>query len=1114
MRRLLWLLLLLTPSAVLATTVRYDVPGSTRIRSGASYINTNYSTDTTIMWGAYTPVVTYVDTLVPTANGAYTAWTGDYTAVDEVTPSDVDYIYSSSVDQEESYKKTAYTRSGNPDSIVVYWRAQRSGGIASYVGVFADTTGDGTDNYDVTLTASQLLSTSWTTYTVKLGPISNAAADSLKIKFIYVAKTSTATARVSWLQLLAYQRDPGDIHRSIVSLPTALARSSPSPIQPDSVKLFMYLFDINDSLSLRLRMAAVKLQASSEVPIVYQDWVHFNHSATSWYKMGADSARGGDTTADRYADYTEVTVDSATKYNTYFEIKLDTAAVRRAWQGTVSQVLLYSPSEKDSTAMYAFSENAAGANKPYWELYYSDRPPEIGINSPPSGVAVKGYDTLHLISTFSRDATDPGSLDSVIWYAKPPGHTTWQAIANWWNQSSGWVVGGDSLSITTDLKWFTPNTEGVCSLRVQGYTATGNADTSWVGVMVVPSLYAEYPMAATYISSSSPNANYGGITALSASSTTRILAKATGIAAPPSVGGATLSGPRYAIKFRDNGGTFDYAVLRAMPTTKSWDAGDNEGTTADAGEVTWNAATYGTENWATAGGDVDSSKIDTLYFGGSSSTSDTAVCVIKNALVGDSLVVEIQFLSGTGSGIQCADSLILIQAWDYTAYSDMAGTSGWVRTGVVDYVPTLTNTDLGLNLPGAPRAGMFVITSNTSAGQWSHSEVGVKDADMCITFFARSGAGANQFYLISQAMLDSAAAGSSSANRYADGSAFAAWCLSSATNNNVSFYITPVSVTGNSIIVSTTTNSQALAHVQIAYWLVGGTNLTNARISLAQPLVGDTAKLAIPHGLGATPSMMFFFTPDRYSSTNSAPSWTGRTYNSYLCLGWATGENPTTDRGCLNLMHDRNTFNVGSTFYNDYSMAFFSSSTLNRTWQVDSVNSANVVLHGHGGASPAQACTFAMLAISGGAWDAGMDTLPSISGTRTVSTAYQPEGLLIFGSDNTTEGIQATSSSIFLGRSDVSASNTNWTSASFGSISSLGVARTITGMASLSKLYNENQRTGTVTHTISTPLYGSAPNFQTSIVSDGTKPLFHWISFSDNTPSATYTGRPIIIQGN
>jgi hypothetical protein len=46
-------------------------------------------------------------TLYPSGNGANTAWTGEYTAVDENAYSDADFIYSSTNGQRETYAMTA-----------------------------------------------------------------------------------------------------------------------------------------------------------------------------------------------------------------------------------------------------------------------------------------------------------------------------------------------------------------------------------------------------------------------------------------------------------------------------------------------------------------------------------------------------------------------------------------------------------------------------------------------------------------------------------------------------------------------------------------------------------------------------------------------------------------------------------------------------------------------------------------------------------------------------------------------------------------------------------------------------------------------------------------------
>jgi hypothetical protein len=1120
MRR--WLLMfLLLPSLAFATTARYSVPSSDRIRSKAANQHTDYSADTTIQFGAYTPVVTYVDTLVPTANGTYTAWTGDYTAVDEVTSSDVDYIYSSSVDQEESYKKTAYTRSGNPDSIVVYWRAQRSGGIASYVGVFADTTGDGTDNYDVTLTASQLLSTSWTTYTVKLGPISNAAADSLKIKFIYVAKTSTATARVSWLQLLAYQRDPGDINRTVVGLPTAIVRTAGAvPILPDSVKLSLYLFDINDSLTLRLRMAGIKNYPGGEVGSSYPDWVHKAHaSSESWYVSGADSARGGDTAADRSTSYTEVTVDSATKYGTYFSIGLDSGAIRRAWDGTWGtspQVLLYSPSEKDSSTMYALSENAGSANKPYWEFFYSERKPTIAINGPANQGSVRGYDTVSLIATFTRDSTDGGTLDSVIWYAKPQGRTAWQPVSNWWNRSSSWGIHGDSTELMTALPWFTPNAAGPCSLRVQGYTSWGNSDTDWIEVTIVPSSYIEYPMTATYINSGLPNNNFGAIPSVSATSTTRILAKATGITTPATVPGVYLSGPRYAIKFIENGVAFYGDILTASPTTKTWNAGDNEGTSADTSEATWNSARRYVQDWSSAGGDFDATKVDTLYIAGSdaSGSGDTAVCLILRCVVGDSIAVGITLLADAGGlGVQCADSLVLIQAWDYIPYTSMSGTSGWCRTGEVSQnVSDTVTRSLGITLPGTPRAAIFFITSNPSQNTWGARNGTSLDANFSVTYYIQSAGGSGAWRTTSTSSRDSTVAGSAASRRYSDGTFLASWTGSASTATV--FQLQGTLSGGTDFRTKQTKNTQGFTNVQIVYWIVGGSNLTDANIVTVQTNNTDATagKKTVALGTTTNPAMLFFLSNNLWSANNSPPGWSGANTNAYLNLGFAVASAPTTKRGCLGLNKINSAFTVGSHFYNDYSLAFWSTSALVRTITVDSVKNSNAYLAMNTDAN--RSTCFMIMAICGGAWDAGMDTLKAITDeVKTVSTAFTPEGALLFATDNTTEAYQNTSNSSSFGVATDNSSG--WVSQAFGNVLAYGVARTLAAPSYLGCLFNEQSRSGTIEQKWMSPTFNAAPNFQTQMaLGNGAIPLFHWVVFADNLPAPTYQGSSIGITGD
>lgn len=64
-----------------------------------------------------------------TSNGANTAWTGDYTSVDEALLNEADYIYSGSADQIETYGHTLVpSLTGyNPRAVAVSARARRGG---------------------------------------------------------------------------------------------------------------------------------------------------------------------------------------------------------------------------------------------------------------------------------------------------------------------------------------------------------------------------------------------------------------------------------------------------------------------------------------------------------------------------------------------------------------------------------------------------------------------------------------------------------------------------------------------------------------------------------------------------------------------------------------------------------------------------------------------------------------------------------------------------------------------------------------------------------------------------------------------------------------------------
>lgn len=121
------------------SSVRFD--GDQRSNYGGVVI----ATENTIGWR--------LGRLIPLANGANTAWTGDVSSVDETANNDSDYIYSGTADQVETYTVSNYPASFTgyvPRAVAVSARAKRN--TTGPQGLQLCLRVDGTDYFSATKT--------------------------------------------------------------------------------------------------------------------------------------------------------------------------------------------------------------------------------------------------------------------------------------------------------------------------------------------------------------------------------------------------------------------------------------------------------------------------------------------------------------------------------------------------------------------------------------------------------------------------------------------------------------------------------------------------------------------------------------------------------------------------------------------------------------------------------------------------------------------------------------------------------------------------------------------------------------------------------------------------